>query len=55
MHSLNIAGDLSFLDQGKPVGTPDPGAYFRVIRDHQVKATFVAPTALRAIRAEVGT
>ncbi|WAR03009.1 ACSS3-like protein [Mya arenaria] len=36
--------------EGKPVGTPDPGVYFRIIKEHQVAGLFVAPTALRAIR-----
>lgn len=39
--------------QGKPVGTPDPGVYFRILREHDVRAMFVAPTALRAVRREV--
>ena len=39
--------------QGKPVNTPDPGVYFRILKEHDVKALFVAPTALRAIRREV--
>ncbi|XP_074868367.1 acyl-CoA synthetase short-chain family member 3, mitochondrial isoform X2 [Carettochelys insculpta] len=36
--------------EGKPVGTPDAGAYFRVLSDHGVAACFTAPTAIRAIR-----
>ncbi|XP_055900452.1 acyl-CoA synthetase short-chain family member 3, mitochondrial-like [Biomphalaria glabrata] len=47
-----IHGLTTVLYEGKPVGTPDPGAFFRVIQQHQVSAMFVAPTALRAIRAE---
>ena len=39
--------------QGKPVGTPDPGVYFRIIKEHNVAGLFVAPTALRAIRRDV--
>ena len=38
------------LYEGKPVGTPDAGAFWRVIGEHRVKALFTAPTALRAIR-----
>lgn len=38
--------------QGKPVGTPDAGTFWRTIRRHGVKAMFTAPTALRAIRKE---
>nr|XP_025038112.1 acyl-CoA synthetase short-chain family member 3, mitochondrial isoform X2 [Pelodiscus sinensis] len=36
--------------EGKPVGTPDAGAYFRVLSEHGVAACFTAPTAIRAIR-----
>ncbi|XP_019370343.1 PREDICTED: acyl-CoA synthetase short-chain family member 3, mitochondrial isoform X2 [Gavialis gangeticus] len=38
------------LPKGKPVGTPDAGAYFRVVTEHEVAAFFTAPTAIRAIR-----
>ena len=38
------------LYEGKPVGTPDAGAFWRVIQDHKVNVLFTAPTALRAIR-----
>ena len=47
-----IKGCASVLYEGKPVRTPDAGAYWRVIRDHRVKSFFVAPTAFRAIRKE---
>ena len=40
------------LYEGKPVGTPDAGAYWRVIQQHDVKVLFTAPTAFRAIRRE---
>ena len=40
------------LYEGKPVGTPDPGAYWRVIADYQVNVMFTAPTAFRAIKKE---
>lgn len=40
----------SVCSQGKPVGTPDPGAFFRVLSEHGVSSMFVAPTAVRAIR-----
>jgi propionyl-CoA synthetase len=40
------------LYEGKPVGTPDPGAFWRVIAEHRVKTLFCAPTAFRAIRKE---
>ncbi|QCI63497.1 propionyl-CoA synthetase [Phreatobacter stygius] len=45
-------GATSILYEGKPVGTPDPGAYWRVIAEHGVKALFTAPTAFRAIKKE---
>jgi len=47
-----IRGCTSVLYEGKPVRTPDAGAYWRVIQDHRVKSFFVAPTAFRAIRKE---
>ncbi|MFC2045369.1 propionyl-CoA synthetase [Chloroflexota bacterium] len=45
-------GCTTILYEGKPVGTPDPGAFWRVISQHKVKALFSAPTALRAIKRE---
>jgi len=45
-------GCTSILYEGKPVGTPDAGAFWRVIQDHKVKALFTAPTAFRAIKRE---
>ncbi len=45
-----LLGATCLLYEGKPVGTPDAGAYWRVIREHGVKALFTAPTAIRAIR-----
>ncbi|KAK2142749.1 hypothetical protein LSH36_918g00027 [Paralvinella palmiformis] len=39
--------------EGKPVGTPDPSTYYRILRDHDVAAMFVAPTAMRALRREL--
>ena len=45
-----LAGNTSVLYEGKPVGTPDPGAFWRVIQQHGVAAMFTAPTAFRAIR-----
>jgi propionyl-CoA synthetase len=47
-----LAGATTVLYEGKPVGTPDPGAFWRVVSQHRVKALFTAPTALRAIRKE---
>ncbi|XP_018408416.1 PREDICTED: acyl-CoA synthetase short-chain family member 3, mitochondrial [Nanorana parkeri] len=45
-----LHGNTSVLYEGKPVGTPDASAYFRVLSDHGVAAMFTAPTAIRAIR-----
>jgi propionyl-CoA synthetase len=47
-----IAGATTVLYEGKPVGTPDAGAFWRVIAEHRVKALFTAPTAFRAIKKE---
>ena len=56
-HSYIIYGPLfrgctTVLFEGKPVGTPDAGVFWRVIADHNVKAMFTAPTAFRAIKRE---
>jgi propionyl-CoA synthetase len=45
-------GNTTILYEGKPVGTPDPGAFWRVISQHRVSALFTAPTAFRAIKRE---
>jgi propionyl-CoA synthetase len=45
-----FAGATTVLYEGKPVGTPDAGAFWRVIAEHQVNVVFTAPTAFRAIR-----
>jgi propionyl-CoA synthetase len=47
-----LAGCSSVLYEGKPVGTPDAGAFWRVIAEHKVVALFTAPTAFRAIKKE---
>jgi propionyl-CoA synthetase len=47
-----LAGATTVLYEGKPVGTPDPGAFWRVVAEYGVKALFTAPTAIRAIRKE---
>jgi len=47
-----IAGCTTVMYEGKPVGTPDAGAFWRVIEDHGVNALFTAPTAIRAIKKE---
>jgi len=56
-HSYIVYGPLfkgctTILYEGKSVGTPDPGAFWRVISQHGVKAMFTAPTAFRAIKRE---
>lgn len=56
-HSYIVYGPLfkgctTILYEGKPVRTPDAGAFWRVIADHRVKSFFVAPTAFRAIKKE---
>ena len=56
-HSYIVYGPLlkgctTILYEGKPVGTPDPGAFWRVVAQHGVNVLFTAPTALRAIRKE---
>ncbi len=45
-----LAGATTVIYEGKPVGTPDAGAFWRVIQDCKAKVLFTAPTALRAIR-----
>jgi propionyl-CoA synthetase len=47
-----LVGATSVLYEGKPVGTPDPGAFWRVIAEHSVRSLFTAPTAIRAIKKE---
>ena len=45
-----LHGATSIIFEGKPVGTPDAGTFWRVISEHNVKALFTAPTAFRAIK-----
>jgi len=47
-----LQGSTSVFYEGKPVGTPDAGAFWRVISQHGVKTLFTAPTAFRAIKKE---
>ena len=47
-----LNGNTTIVYEGKPVGTPDPGAFWRVIAQHDVVALFTAPTAFRAIKKE---
>jgi len=56
-HSYIVYGPLlhgctTVMHEGKPVGTPDPGEFWRVIEEHQVRVLFTAPTAIRAIKRE---
>lgn len=45
-----LTGNTTIIFEGKPVGTPDAGTFWRVVSEHGVKALFTAPTAFRAIR-----
>lgn len=45
-----LAGCTTIVYEGKPVGTPDAGAFWRVISEHEVSVLFTAPTAFRAIK-----
>ena len=45
-----IAGNTTIVFEGKPVGTPDAGTFWRVISDHKVTSFFTAPTAFRAVK-----
>ncbi|QFG37089.1 propionyl-CoA synthetase [Paracoccus pantotrophus] len=47
-----VAGATTVVFEGKPVGTPHPGVFWRIIQNHRIKSFFTAPTALRAIRRE---
>ena len=47
-----LAGNTTILFEGKPVGTPDAGTFWRVISEHGVAALFTAPTAFRAIKGQ---
>jgi hypothetical protein len=52
MFANSCSRPQSILYAGKPVGTPDAGAYWRLITEYGIKSMFTAPTALRAIRKE---
>ncbi|MDG2374734.1 MAG: propionyl-CoA synthetase [Woeseiaceae bacterium] len=45
-----LHGNTTVIFEGKPVGTPDPGAFWRVVAEHKVACMFTAPTAIRAIK-----
>ncbi|WP_227267532.1 propionyl-CoA synthetase [Roseobacter weihaiensis] len=47
-----IHGNTTVVFEGKPVGTPDAGTFWRVISEHNVRSFFTAPTAIRAVRRE---
>jgi propionyl-CoA synthetase len=50
MYAPLLHGNTTILYEGKPVGTPDAGAFWRVVSEHQVACMFTAPTAFRAIK-----
>ncbi|MDQ1739792.1 MAG: propionyl-CoA synthetase, partial [Pseudonocardiales bacterium] len=45
-----LTGATTVLYEGKPVGTPDAGAFWRLVADHRVKVLFTSPTAIRAVK-----
>jgi propionyl-CoA synthetase len=47
-----LTGATTVLYEGKPVGTPDAGAFWRLVADYRVKALFTSPTAIRAVKRE---
>jgi propionyl-CoA synthetase len=47
-----IAGNTSVVFEGKPIGTPDAGVFWRIIQEHNVRSFFTAPTAIRAVKRE---
>lgn len=47
-----LAGNATVIFEGKPIGTPDAGTFWRIVSEYDVKALFTAPTAFRAIRRE---
>ncbi len=47
-----LSGATTIMYEGKPVGTPDAGQFWRVIEEHNVKVLFTAPTAIRAVKRE---
>ena len=47
-----IHGNTTVVFEGKPIGTPDAGTFWRVIEEHSVKSFFTAPTAIRAVKRE---
>ncbi len=47
-----LLGAATVMFEGKPIGTPDPGAFWRIISEYRVRALFTAPTAIRAIKRE---
>jgi len=52
VYSPLINGATTVLYEGKPVGTPDAGAFWRVVAEHGVQGLFTAPTAIRAVKKE---
>ena len=52
IYGPNVRGGTSVIYEGKPVGTPDPGAMWRLCDEYHIKSLFTAPTALRAVKRE---
>lgn len=52
MYGPLLKGCTTILYEGKPVRTPDAGAFWRIIEEYKVKTIFAAPTAVRAMRKE---
>lgn len=50
MYAPLLAGAATVLFEGKPIGTPDAGTFWRIVEEYKVNTMFTAPTALRAIR-----
>ncbi len=47
-----VAGNTTIVFEGKPIGTPDAGTFWRIIEEHNVRSFFTAPTAIRAVKRE---
>ena len=47
-----VHGNTTIVFEGKPIGTPDAGTFWRIIEEHNVRSFFTAPTAIRAVRRE---
>ncbi len=47
-----IMGAATIIYEGKPIGTPDPGAWWKIVEDYKVMGLYTAPTAIRALKKE---